>query len=101
MIVSLTACVICWCSGFCPETRLPIDQVHHFSDIGYRHNSFTHCPARMRTNCACDAMQSVQFHTPSFGICHKRWSDFMDKPPHPKRSYSVASSSWAISCSSS
>lgn len=60
-------------------------QVHHFSDIGYRHNSFTHCPARMRTNCACDAMQSVQFHTPSFGICHKRWSDFMDKPPHPKR----------------
>ena len=50
-------------------------QVHHFHDIGYRHNSFTHCPARLRNNCACDALKSVDFHTPSFGICHKRWSE--------------------------
>ncbi len=60
-------------------------QVHHFSDIGYRHNSFTHCPSRMRTNCACDAMQSVQFHAPSFGICHKRWTDFMEAPQPSRR----------------
>ena len=52
-------------------------QVHHFQDIGYRHNSFTHCPARRRNNCACDAMKSVDFHTPSFGICHKRWTDIV------------------------
>lgn len=50
-------------------------QVHHFQDIGYRHNSFTHCPSRLRNNCACDAMKSVDFHTPSFGVCHKRWTD--------------------------
>ena len=50
-------------------------QVHHFQDIGYRHNSFTHCPARLRNNCACDAMKSVDFHTPSFGVCHQRWND--------------------------
>lgn len=48
-------------------------QVHHFQDIGYRHNSFTHCPSRLRNNCACDAMKSVDFHTPSFGACHRRW----------------------------
>jgi len=55
-------------------------QVHHFQDIGYRHNSFTHCPARLRNNCACDAMKSVDFHTPSFGVCHKRWSDVAGLP---------------------
>lgn len=54
-------------------------QVHHFQDIGYRHNSFTHCPARLRNNCACDAMKSVDFHTPSFGVCHKRWTEFSNE----------------------
>lgn len=57
-------------------------QVHHFQDIGYRHNSFTHCPARLRNNCACDAMKSVDFHTPSFGVCHKRWSDVAGSQHH-------------------
>ena len=57
---------------------LNTSQVHHFEDIGYRHNSFTHCPARLRNNCACDAMKSVDFHKPSFGVCHKRWTDFIN-----------------------
>ena len=50
-------------------------QIHHFGDIGYRHNSFTNCPAKLRNNCACDAMKSVDFHSPlnSFGQCHSLW----------------------------
>jgi alpha 1,2-mannosyltransferase len=53
-------------------------QVHFFQDIGYRHNSYKHCPAVRRNNCACDAIEAVQFHSPSFGVCHKRWQDFLD-----------------------
>jgi len=54
-------------------------QIHHFGDIGYRHNSFTNCPAKLRNNCACDAMKSVDFHSPlnSFGQCHSLWKKVM------------------------
>jgi hypothetical protein len=47
-------------------------QVHFFQDIGYRHNSYKHCPAVQRNNCACDALEAVAFHSPSFGVCHAR-----------------------------
>lgn len=50
-------------------------QVHFFQDIGYRHNSYKHCPAVRRNNCACDAMEAVAFHSPAFGVCHRRWQD--------------------------
>ena len=26
--------------------------------------------------CDCDAMEAVEFHTPSFGVCHKLWREF-------------------------
>lgn len=52
-------------------------QVHFFQDIGYRHNSYKHCPAEQRNNCDCDALEAVAFHSPSFGVCHRRWRDFL------------------------
>ena len=48
-------------------------QVHFFQDIGYRHNSMKHCPSHNRNQCACDAIEAVEFHTPSFGRCHAQW----------------------------
>ena len=50
-------------------------QVHFFQDIGYRHNSMKHCPSYHRNNCACDAVEAVEFHKPSFGRCHAQWSN--------------------------
>lgn len=58
---------------------LALLQVHFFQDIGYRHNSYKHCPAVRRNNCACDAVEAVAFHSPSFGVCHRRWEDFLAK----------------------
>lgn len=56
-------------------THLATPQIHHFGDIGYRHNSFNNCPAKLRNHCDCDAMKSVDFHSPlnSFGQCHSLW----------------------------
>ncbi|CAK0785082.1 hypothetical protein CVIRNUC_008288 [Coccomyxa viridis] len=48
-------------------------EVHHFQDIGYRHNSMKHCPSYNRNNCACDALEAVEFHRPSYGRCHAQW----------------------------
>ncbi|BDA47839.1 Glycolipid 2-alpha-mannosyltransferase 2 [Coccomyxa sp. Obi] len=52
-------------------------EVHFFQDFGYRHNSYKHCPAEQRNNCHCDALEAVAFHTPSFGVCHRRWREFL------------------------
>ena len=54
-------------------------QVHHFGDIGYRHNSYTNCPAVKRNNCDCDAAKSVDQHAlpASYGRCHGLWTRLM------------------------
>jgi hypothetical protein len=54
-------------------------QVHHFGDIGYRHNSYTNCPAVKRNNCDCDAAKSVDQHAlpSSYGRCHGLWTRLM------------------------
>ena len=54
-------------------------QVHFFQDIGYRHNSMKHCPSHNRNQCACDAIEAVEFHTPSFGRCHAQWAETVGK----------------------
>ena len=56
-------------------------QVHHFQDIGYRHNSMKHCPSYNRNNCACDALEAVEFHTPSYGRCHAQWEQSISGQP--------------------
>lgn len=52
-------------------------QVHHFQDIGYKHDPFTHCPARLRNKCACDPIRSADFHTSRVRSCHQRWTEFL------------------------
>lgn len=58
---------------------LNASEVHHFSDIGYRHNSFNNCPAVKRNNCDCDAARSLDQHAlpNSFGRCHGLWDRLM------------------------
>lgn len=53
-------------------------QVHHFQDIGYRHDPLTHCPARLRNNCACDPIRSADFSTSRSRSCHQRWTKFLN-----------------------
>ena len=53
-------------------------QVHHFQDIGYRHDPYIHCPARHRNNCACDPIRSADFPTSRVRSCHQRWTDFIN-----------------------
>ncbi|ESK86125.1 glycosyltransferase family 15 protein [Moniliophthora roreri MCA 2997] len=42
----------------------PLDKLHFFDDIGYRHPPFEHCPkgeARNRRNCSCDPKKSLDY----------------------------------------
>ncbi|KAG1469083.1 hypothetical protein G6F56_003468 [Rhizopus delemar] len=42
------------------------DEIHFFNDIGYRHTSYTHCPAepQYRDKCSCKAEDSLDFKEP-------------------------------------
>ncbi|KAF4622036.1 hypothetical protein D9613_009523 [Agrocybe pediades] len=58
----------------------PRDKIHFFSDIGYEHNPYTHCPKDKgeweRGRCSCDPARSFDYDGYS---CMSKWDKFMEK----------------------
>ncbi|KAJ8657512.1 hypothetical protein O0I10_006814 [Lichtheimia ornata] len=48
------------------------DEIHFFDDIGYRHDSFMHCPMarELQKKCHCDAQDTFDLTSNS---CYRRW----------------------------
>jgi len=54
------------------------NQIHFFSDIGYRHDPFQHCPqgeSNKRGRCSCDPIDNYDYTGAS---CLKRWEAIFD-----------------------
>ncbi|TFK42570.1 nucleotide-diphospho-sugar transferase [Crucibulum laeve] len=51
------------------------DQLHFFRDIGYKHDSFQHCPTGsewIRGRCSCDPLDTFDY---AYGSCIQRYED--------------------------
>jgi len=57
---------------------IPRDKIHFFSEMGYEHNPYVHCPksneAWARGKCTCDQRKSFDYDGYS---CLSKWEDFM------------------------